>query len=490
VPNVEIRLFTSQLFVDGELRGAVTDEVVRYVTAAEMLAALRDDFNRNRIPSSVLKQALGIHNLSTPKAALRDLLRHVAHVNIDIGANQSWLDLSGFDTDLRRLHAGETTLAELNIDPNNITGTNFINATLKTGPSGPRRAWINEFTTWLDGLTNGTSRVARSDPFAPILNGRLREIAWRDLGVTPAYDTKAADDERWSPKITCPWDERVQRALQDWLSSADPVVRLVLLSGMSQAGKTRTAYDALMTCAGDAWIIAPRTAEQATQVLARTDDLATLGDPSRPLIVWLDDVEDFIRATGGVTAAALAALEGVPRQVIVVATKGGRGAQQIPDNERELVTSELQTITDRAHHFELLDDKPPADAIAHVPAYGDEQERIARLGFVAMTGAQRLLDKLATGRHPGDPHTDHAGQRVARTVLAWHHVGLYDPMPEHALRIAARQLQHLTDDQIDDGIKWATRPLVGDLALISRRWLPNDTWSYRADEAVVVRTTP
>jgi hypothetical protein len=122
---------------------------------------------------------------------------------------------------------------------------------------------------------------------------RLRDLDPHRLGVDPeviggwAYVDRAVDAS-------------LRTALRDALNVSGP--SLIAVRGPSKAGKSRTLYEAARHEAADAWVVAPRDAEAFADLL-KLDGLPRL--EAGPAVVWLDDLEPFVRAGAhGLTPAA------------------------------------------------------------------------------------------------------------------------------------------------------------------------------------------
>ncbi|MFD4444702.1 hypothetical protein ACFWPK_33475 [Nocardia sp. NPDC058519] len=90
---------------------------------------------------------------------------------------------------------------------------------------------------------------------------------------------------------------------------------LVVVVGPSKAGKTRTLFEAVRAHDSGARVVWPVT--DGIRELAVHPRIATSTDP---LVVWLDDLHEYLAGPTGLTPAVLARLTTRPGPTVVVAT--------------------------------------------------------------------------------------------------------------------------------------------------------------------------
>jgi hypothetical protein len=167
--------------------------------------------------------------------------------------------------------------------------------------------------------------------------GRLRDVDPHDLGVDPEVI------DSWSYVA-----RRVDAALRAALADArgKRKVSLIVVRGPSKAGKSRTLYQAASEVVGDAWMVAPTDAGSLTELI-KPGGLPAL--EFGPVVLWLDDVEDFVRGGAqGLTPAALNHLGEWERPVVVLATSGGKGLRNLQDDARRGLDDPLSALLGRA----------------------------------------------------------------------------------------------------------------------------------------------
>ncbi len=200
------------------------------------------------------------------------------------------------------------------------------------------------------------------------------------LGVHPAAAKRAAGGrvDRVPPFV--------ERDLWAEMVEALDVGGFVLVVGDSTAGKTRLAYEAMRACLPRYSCVKPECPDALAAAITAAKD-------ARPSVLWLDDLERYLRL-GGLTRADLAGLpRDGPGRVIVLATMRAGERQDFssrddPDrgpSERELartargVLQEVETQielqlkwspSELASAEELADDLRIADALRSAGTYG------------------------------------------------------------------------------------------------------------------------
>ncbi|MEV7192503.1 tetratricopeptide repeat protein [Streptomyces sp. NPDC093510] len=131
--------------------------------------------------------------------------------------------------------------------------------------------------------------------------------AWEPLaaGVHPSLPD--AGNHRVPPYVARDVDERIRGCVEETARRGG----LVVLVGDSAAGKTRALFEAVRTVLPNHRVCAPPPDEDMSYAVTSVEN------HDGPCVVWLDDLERFLRP-GGLGAGLLAALE--RRRVPVVAT--------------------------------------------------------------------------------------------------------------------------------------------------------------------------
>ncbi len=173
-------------------------------------------------------------------------------------------------------------------------------------------------------------RVARLR-VAPIR--RVKDVTPYDVGVDPeAPQAQEEAGEGGHPTyLERDRDADVRAAIADALAAGQP--RMVVLSGGSKAGKSRTLFQAAQSVVGDHLLIAPKRGPSNLSELVGQDGLPEL--PPGAAVLWLDDLEDFVGADDGIRPSMLEReLPDWGRDVVVLATEGGKGLARRSEGER------------------------------------------------------------------------------------------------------------------------------------------------------------
>ncbi|XVQ09470.1 hypothetical protein ACQP1W_44245 [Spirillospora sp. CA-255316] len=152
-----------------------------------------------------------------------------------------------------------------------------------------------------DGGRGGPPGALRSREARPLLLGVHRpiEAAGAAADALPSYVARDVDEDSGGLRA------RVRAAAERG--------GFVLLVGEPSAGKTRTAYEAVLCLLPDWWVLHPRDA-------AEVDAFARRVPPEGRVVVWLDELEGYLDGPDGLTAATVRALLNAEGPVLVIAT--------------------------------------------------------------------------------------------------------------------------------------------------------------------------
>ncbi|MFD4444690.1 tetratricopeptide repeat protein [Nocardia sp. NPDC058519] len=300
--------------------------------------------------------------------------------------------------------------------------------------------------------------VADLDPYrlgsTSSVFGRSGEYGMRDT-----YVTRTAHDV----------DARLAEALTGG--------RLVVVVGPSKAGKTRTLFEAVLAHDPEARVVWPVT--DGIRELAIHPRIATSIDP---LMVWLDDLHEYLAGPTRLTLAVLAQLLARPGRTVVVATLRSemraqlRGSGELRQDTRMLL--EQAATVDLASTSDDDDERTAADRA--YPSYGGERYGLGE----GLAGAPELLARYDDAR-AADPEL----YAVIAVAVDWVRIGRTDPIPQHVLiDLTLRELRktHPYRDPntacISAAIHTARTPPPGAsrTAALHTSFLDDDTRGYRA----------
>lgn len=266
-------------------------------------------------------------------------------------------------------------------------------------------------------------------------------------------------------------DARLREAILAAVAGEGPW--LVVLTGPSKVGKSRTLLHALVSClrgvggdrAAKLVMVAPADGD-AVHALLRPGEGPDLrgGHP----VLWLDDLEPFVaQEVSWQTLREWHERFGA----VVLATYGGKGSERVAaGNSREMAAL---TDTILQHATEIALEKTNASELAGLPAGLPEYAvtAIEKHGLAAiMVAAPALERKLATRRHaPGEPESPE-GAAIVYAAVDWAFCGRLDPLSRRSLRRLWRNYlppgSANTKKTFDAGLEWALRPVAGSITLL------------------------
>ncbi|MCQ1948804.1 trypsin-like peptidase domain-containing protein [Arthrobacter sp. zg-Y859] len=275
-------------------------------------------------------------------------------------------------------------------------------------------------------------------------------------------------------------DPYVPRTFQDLdtrLQAALTPGEMVLIVGPSKAGKTRSAYEALRERWPQAHLAAPE--RTALTALVRHPRLRMSTDP---VIVWLDDLQDYLNVTAPLTPALLAELFTRPGPTLVVATLRTEERILLAGPEGEL-TRNVRQLMREAVELEL--GPTNQDAVEQSAAHAlYPEEDLSHFGLAEqLAGAPALLQQYRDARD-GQP-LFHA---VIQSAVDWTRAGMPGPVPETELADLATQMLlrdrpdiRVTRKNICKQIERAGTPPkgAGRVAALQTVWMRHETQGMR-----------
>jgi tetratricopeptide (TPR) repeat protein len=307
---------------------------------------------------------------------------------------------------------------------------------------------------------------------------RLADAAGRgvfyDLGVDTEADQAIASlgvHTRHAPYIERDLDDDLRAKLA--VAASESRVSLVVLSGPSKSGKSRSLLEAAAEALRDAWLVSPRNG----QALAELSDVSLPRKMRHaPVVVWLDDIEPWARlGNDGLNATTLQGLSSLRRPVLVLATEGGKGINLAgPDAERfGEITADLLT---RAWSRQLAPKLTGTELVRVRERFPQVADRVAREGLGEfMVAAPRLAAQFdrAVRDHP-------EGHAIVRVAIDLRRAGVLWPIRKAWLEeLYADYLPYPPEpDAFLRGLRWATRSPYAKVALLERVTAePGDTYA-------------
>ncbi|MGW5386150.1 tetratricopeptide repeat protein [Nocardia sp. NPDC003963] len=223
---------------------------------------------------------------------------------------------------------------------------------------------------------------------------------------------------------------RTANRVDERLAEALTGTRMVIVVGPSKAGKTRTLFEAVRALDSRARIVWP--------VIDGIGELAghpRVADTDDTLVVWLDDLHEYLSGSQALTTAVLAQLTARPGRTPVVATLRSEMRAQLR-GEGEL-RRDIRLLLEQASIIDLAaTSEDPVEQNAAVRMYSGQVFGPHGLGEV-LAGAPELL-----ARYDDAKAADPVRHTVLRIVVDWARIGRPDPIPEPILtELTIRQLR-------------------------------------------------
>lgn len=235
--------------------------------------------------------------------------------------------------------------------------------------------------------------------------------------------------------------------------------QMIVLTGASSTGKTRSAWEAILACLPDWTLIRPAT----------TDDVIQIADniqiPARS-VIWLDEAQTYFYGPAGTEAAVrLLNLLSAQKAIVILGSMW-------PDHWQVLATRPKPDEPDRWRlSRELLTDH--ATEIALPDSFIDDPHALQRLSDLAahdrrlgIAYANARLDGKITQILSGgtllvrryERATDHRAKAVITAAMDARRLGHYGPLPAGFLRTAAAG--YLTETQRATRQDWFNRAII------------------------------
>ncbi|WP_329375270.1 NACHT domain-containing protein [Streptomyces sp. NBC_01483] len=382
----------------------------------------------------------------------------------DIGALNAEAPLEG---GAHASHTGAANASENSIAISGIHIGDIHYGRATPSSSNPDRASDSPASAEIPSYLTDPTNWPRADAWDPLAAG-VHRARPGDGGAIPDYVQRDRDDHL---------RERLRAAAEDG--------GLVLIVGDSTAGKTRSAYEALRDVLPGHRVLEPRAATD----LAPAVEL--LRDAGVPVVVWLDDLERYLR-TGGLEPSLLNDIRQLRIPILATMRTAwfeAAGEAGLPGNwpanadGGERLDHAAARVLELAEIIDLDRIWSPGE-VAEALDSADDRVRDAAVHH----GVHGVAEYLAAGpllwaewrratRAGGHPR----GAALVRAAVDLARTGLSAPYPrdlvialhEHCLIAAGGEL--LRPEPLDAAILWATRVRQGVTSML----LPvsADNWS-------------
>ncbi|MGW4368012.1 tetratricopeptide repeat protein [Nocardia takedensis] len=253
--------------------------------------------------------------------------------------------------------------------------------------------------------------------------------------------------------------------------------RLVVVVGPSKSGKTRTLFEAVRVHDSAARLVWP-----VIDAIADVASHSRIAESSDRLVVWLDDLHEYLPGACALTPALLSALTARPGPTVVVATLRSEMRAQLRGGGE--LRRDTRMLLEQAITIDLASTaEDPAECAAAERAYPGYAGDRYGLGE-GLAGAPELLARYDDAR-AADPLL----WTVIAVAIDWARIGRTDPIPEPTLSdLTLRELRntHPYMDATGNGVRAAIHtartppPGAGRTAALHTTFLDDETRGYRA----------
>lgn len=276
-----------------------------------------------------------------------------------------------------------------------------------------------------------------------------------DLGAVSTHYTKTATD----PYVRRDVDAEIDRTLLG--------DRFLLLLGPATSGKSRTAAEAVARSLPQAGLLWPKARPQGLRRLLELDAQQPL-HPG-PIVVWLDDLQQYLSEDGGLDEESFALLQRRPGGSFLVATMTLAAFAEClhARNDRGRIAGELLD-EGLVTQIEVPREPSPKERAAAMTTYPAEDWTQPATGIAErLVAARELLNRLRTGRE-----TDPAGWLVVRALIDWSRAGGRDMITEPVWRALFEQWRlepagaAAGAATFECALAWARTPVASSVAMV------------------------
>lgn len=253
----------------------------------------------------------------------------------------------------------------------------------------------------------------------------------------------------------------VRRDIDDDLDRLLRECGFVVVIGPSKAGKSRSAFEALARMYPERVLIAPEVPTSEGNGIMEA--LAPLMAEADELIMWLDDLQEFLKSRS-LTVKDVNALRASFPQVIIVGTM--RDGELAALQSTETSAEEIQRIL---AHCQLL----PLHSLLSARELEDAASRYPDENFsdglgVHFVAGQRLVQRFEAAREANP-----LAYAITAAAIDRSRAGIIFPATlEELLPLAAAYFHEVRPrspvpvDEASEAVQWATRPLLQDIGLL------------------------
>jgi tetratricopeptide (TPR) repeat protein len=273
-------------------------------------------------------------------------------------------------------------------------------------------------------------------------------------------------------------DERppyVKRDVDAQLDRALDSKQLIVVAGPARAGKSRTAFEALLRALRDSQVVVPASPFGVGRVSGPLSLLANADPPlelegSRP-VLWLDEVDRYLEH-GDFNLRILRQLQTTYPGLLAIATIRDRRLRELEASGA--IGHDLRVLLHDPSSalIELeasLSDREQARALAVYPGLADDPVFKSGIGGF-FTATEELIKRYRNAQDNGP-----VAFAVVQAAIDWRRGGMERPITRDELRelagshlLGIRADLELTDESFEEALRWACAPVVSSAALLRR----------------------
>lgn len=250
--------------------------------------------------------------------------------------------------------------------------------------------------------------------------------------------------------------------------------RLLVLTGLSKAGKSRTAFEAAYHVHGDRSLIVPRAPVTRLDAGAPRQPLVAMAEKPLlggiPAVLWLDKAESHM-LNGNLTLDIVGELCDRFSALVIIAiiTKQDLDSLLLTPGMTSMLTDLLEDSGTTVKYLKPeLSERELRKAVEQYPSDGN-QPGFSRLGEF-FSAWDRLFEKYEEREA-----SNRAGAAVIRAALDWQRAGATRPITYRELfDLTVLYLAEidvgldLTTEVFEDGLAWARKSVASSAALLTR----------------------
>ncbi|WP_158622307.1 tetratricopeptide repeat protein [Corallococcus sp. CA047B] len=279
----------------------------------------------------------------------------------------------------------------------------------------------------------------------------------------------------------------VTRDIDSQIDAISKTHDLILITGNSKSGKSRTAFEAIYRLFPAQSLLVPVDGKALAEIFRLEPPINWGTDLT---VIWLDDLQRFL-GPGSMTPSLLNQILQTEGRFKIFSTLTSQRHSSYLDSKGD-IEKDSQLILKHFQQINLASTLSPEETQRACIAYPEEPpDRLTQSLGEHLVAATELARRLATGVEVNPP-----GHAIMRAAIDWHRSGILRPIPEPALSMLAAQylalsnLPHVdfTPAAFEAGLAWAREPVGHHVAMLAATNKPNQARSFAAIDFLVENT--